>query len=83
MPSKPRKRKSAPARVSETKVSKTYRLSPQKISAAQKVLGAATATSTIEEALDMIVFRKELIDGTRAIAGMEIEEAFPDDPPSR
>lgn len=70
-----------PAQVSESKVLKTYRLSPRKIAAAQKALGAQTATAAIEEALDMVVFRRELIDGTRGIAGLGIVEAFPDDSP--
>jgi hypothetical protein len=69
-----------PGQVSEAKVMKTYRLSPRKIAAAQKVLGATTATATIEEALDMVVFRNELIEGTRAISGLAIDSAFPDDP---
>lgn len=68
----------AAARVSEVKVAKSYRLSPAKIARAQKILGAPTATATIEEALDMIVFRQELLDGTRAIAGLEITTVFPD-----
>jgi hypothetical protein len=40
---------------------------------AQKILGAATATETIETALDMIVFRKELIEGTAAMRGIRIQ----------
>ena len=76
----PRKRKkpAPPARVSEAKVAKSYRLAPAKIARAQKILGARTATATIEQALDMIVFRQELMDGTRAIGGLEIDDAFPD-----
>ena len=35
-------------------------------------LGAATATETIERALDLVVFQRELIDGTRAMLGIEI-----------
>jgi hypothetical protein len=54
------------------KASKTFRLSPGKIAAAQRILGAATATETIETALDMVVFRQELIDGTAAMLGVEI-----------
>mgnify|MGYP003576445775 CR=1 FL=1 len=65
-------------RVAETKVAMTYRLSPKKIATAQKALGAPTATATIEQALDMVIFRRELIDGTGAIAGLDIDEAFPD-----
>ncbi len=54
------------------KVSKTFRLTPAKIAAAQKILGTETATETIETALDMVVFRKELLDGTRALFGVRI-----------
>lgn len=68
-----------PSRVSEAKVAKSYRLAPGKIASAQKALGAPTATAAIEQALDMVVFRRELIEGTRAIAGLDIGEAFPDD----
>jgi hypothetical protein len=48
-------------------VSKTYRLTPEKIDAARRILGVATATEAIEAALDMVVFRQELIDGNRAM----------------
>lgn len=78
MTKKPRKKSGSPARVSEAKVAKTYRLSPGKIAAARSILGAPTATATIEEALDLVVFRRELIDGTRAMSGLEIDDAFPD-----
>ncbi|MHB1327175.1 MAG: hypothetical protein ACYC2K_03155 [Gemmatimonadales bacterium] len=59
------------------KVSKTYRLTPAKLAAAQKILGTSTATETIETALDMVVFRQELIDGTRALFGLEIASPDP------
>jgi hypothetical protein len=81
-----KKRESAPrkppARVAEPKVAMSYRLSPQKIARAQKILGTPTATATIEEALDMVVFRRELTDGVEKAFGLEIAAAFPD-PPSR
>ena len=70
--------KTAKRVVSEAKVAMTYRLSPKKIATAQKALGAPTATAAIEQALDMVIFRRELLDGTRALAGLEIDEAFPD-----
>lgn len=54
------------------KVSRTFRLAPGKLAAAQKILGTATATETIETALDMVVFRRELLDGTRALFGVTI-----------
>ena len=55
------------------KVSRTYRLTPEKVAAAQRILGASTATETIETALDMVVFRQELIDGTRSMLGIHLE----------
>lgn len=73
-----KKKFSKPAVVREAKVAKTYRLSPRRISAAQAILGAPTATAAIEEALDLVVFRRELLDGTRAMRGLEIEDVFPD-----
>ena len=54
------------------KKAKTYRLSEAKIAAAQEILGARTATAAIEAALDMVVFRKELVDGTAALQGLEV-----------
>ncbi len=60
------------ARAAERKVPKTYRLNPNKVAAAQRILGTPTATETIEAALDMVVFRQELVDGTRAMRGVEL-----------
>lgn len=65
-------RKKKPARVSE-KAPKTYRLSARRIAAARRILGTPTDTATIEEALDMVVFRKELLEGMRAMRGAHIE----------
>ena len=56
----------------EARVSRTYRLRLSKLQAAKRALGAATATETIERALDLVVFQRELIDGTRAMLGIEI-----------
>lgn len=72
-------RRTRPAsRSSDTKVSKTFRLAPKKLAAAQKILGTATATETIETALDMVVFRQELLDGTRALFGVKITSPDPE-----
>ncbi len=65
------KQENAKRRV-EPKVSKTYRLAPNRIAAAQKILGTRTATETIETALDMVVFRQELVEGNRALFGLDI-----------
>jgi hypothetical protein len=59
-------------RVSEPKTAQSYRLAASKIEAARRILGVATATAAIETALDMVVFRNELVDGTRALRGVEI-----------
>ena len=64
-------RKKKPA-VSE-KTPKSYRLSPRKIAAARRVLGAPSDTAAIEQALDLVVFRDEVVTGTRAILGLKIE----------
>jgi hypothetical protein len=61
----------------EPKVAMSYRLSRGKIARAQRVLGTATATATIEEALDLVVFRRELADGLESAFGIPIVDAFP------
>jgi hypothetical protein len=68
----------AARRPRDRKVPKTYRLSPAKVAAAQRILGTPTATETIEAALDMVVFREELIAGTRAMLGVELAPPDPD-----
>jgi hypothetical protein len=61
----------------DRKVPKTYRLSPAKVAAAQRILGTPTATETIEAALDLVVFRDELVAGTRAMLGADLVPADP------
>jgi hypothetical protein len=69
MPTSPgRKRAPRP----EARVSRTYRLPLSKLKAAKRALGAATTTEAIERALDLAVFQRELVDGTRAMLGVEI-----------
>ena len=72
----PRRQKPAP-RVSESKVAMSYRLSPASIARAQEILGTPTATATIEEALDLVVFRRELTEGIERAFGLPIADAFP------
>lgn len=60
-------------------MSRTYRLPLGKLKAAQKALGASTATETIERALDLVVFQRELVRGTQAMMGVRI--ASPDAEP--
>jgi hypothetical protein len=66
-----------PGRVEEPKVAMSYRLSPTKIARAQRLLGTPTATATIEEALDLVSFRQELVDGVEKAFGLPIADAFP------
>ena len=54
------------------RVPRTYRLTLSTLSAAKRALGAATATETIERALELVVFRRRLVEGTRAMLGVQI-----------
>ena len=51
----------------DRKSPKTYRLSPNRVAAAQRILGTPSATETIEAAFEMVVFREELIAGGLAL----------------
>jgi hypothetical protein len=64
----------AKTRPTPRKVPRTFRLTPGKLEEAQKILGTDTATATIEQALDMVVFREELVQGADAMQGIEIEQ---------
>lgn len=55
---------------------KNYRLRQSTIDRAMKVLGTRTETETIEQALDLVVFRSELMDGVRAMRGAELNDVF-------
>ena len=76
MRTKSKRSKAAPSRGAHrrpgAKTPKTYRLDANTIAAAQEILGVATATEAIETALDMVVFRQELVAGTRAMLGTEL-----------
>lgn len=52
---------------------RTYRLAPEKVAAAQRALGSATATEAIETALDLVLFRRELISGTRGMLSVVLK----------
>lgn len=57
----------------EGKVRKEFWLDPETLHRAQKILGTATERETVEVALDMIAFRRELLDGTRALSELKID----------
>jgi hypothetical protein len=75
MPDTARRKRSSPR---EERVSRTYRLPLSKLKAAKRALGAATATEAIERALDLAVLQRELVDGTRAMLGIEITSPDPE-----
>jgi hypothetical protein len=55
---------------------KNLRLHQSKIDEAKAILGTATETETIETALDLVVFRKELIQGVRAMRDTNLVNLF-------
>jgi hypothetical protein len=55
------------------KVRKELWLNPETLRRAQKILGTTTERETVEVALDMIAFRRELLDGTRMLSGLQID----------
>lgn len=64
------------ARADEPPRRKNIRLQQWKIDEAREVLGTVTETETIEAALDLVVFRQELVDGIRAMQDTELEDVF-------
>jgi hypothetical protein len=87
MMKKPTKSRKKPGSVRETAlhpyaigtdaaVKKNLRLHQSKIDAARKALGTVTETETIETALDLVVFRKELVEGVRGMRGAELVNYF-------
>ena len=68
----PMKKEPRKPRIVSEKAPKTYRLSATRVAAARRALGAPTDTATIEQALDMVVLRKELVSGLDAMFGVPI-----------
>lgn len=58
---------------------KNFRLHQSKIDQAKKILGTTTETETIDKALDVIVFGKQLREGIRTARGAEFVDVFADD----
>lgn len=56
----------------EGKVRKEFWLDPRVLAEAQAALGAATERETVELALDLVAFRRELVDGARALRGLDL-----------
>ena len=56
---------------------KNYYLNENKIRRAKAILGAKTETETIDAALDLIVFRKEILKSLEKVAGRGgVEKVF-------
>ena len=78
MPSKTRKarprtpRAGARRAAAEGKVRKEFWLDPKVLAEAQAFLGTSTERETVEVALDLVAFRKELAVGTHALRGMRL-----------
>lgn len=53
---------------------KNVRLDQRSLDAARRILGAKTETETITKALDLVAFRKELVDGVRAMYGTRVTD---------
>jgi hypothetical protein len=68
-----------PASRRAKRVPRTYRLRLAKLAAAKRALGAATSTEAIEKALDLAVFRRDLIAGIRSLRGLRIESSDPEE----
>ena len=54
---------------SSGKVRKNLRLTQAKLDRARRILHAETETETVEQALDLVVFRREALAGVRRLAG--------------
>lgn len=75
MPSatKPAARLTRPSR--KGKVRKEFWLDPRALRRAQTLLGTDTERETVELALDLVAFRQELLEGTRALRGLQFDAA--------
>lgn len=58
--------------VRKNKVRKEFWLDPKLLQTVKEELGVATEREAVEMALDLIVFRKELVKGTHQLTGLHI-----------
>ena len=68
---KPSSRPGRPSR--KGKVRKEFWLDPRALRRAQTLLGTDTERETVELALDLVAFRQELVEGTRALHGLQFD----------
>lgn len=62
-----------------TLVRKNMRLDQAKLDRAKRILGTKTETETVNQALDLIAFRQEVLDGVRRMAGSNSFRDVPED----
>ena len=55
---------------------KNYRLKQSTIDRAMELLGTRNETETIEQALEMVVFGRELVQGVREVRGAALDDPF-------
>jgi hypothetical protein len=61
-------------------VRKNMRLHQDLLDRARKILGTRTETETVEQALELVTFRKEVAEGIRRIAGSgSLRDVYADD----
>lgn len=53
-------------------VRKNLRLTQEKIDRAKAILGTETETETVEQALDLVAFRSEVLEGIEGLAGSDL-----------
>lgn len=56
----------------EGKIRKEFWLDPAALAEAQAFLGTETERETVELALDLVAFRRDLVVGARALKGMRL-----------
>ena len=56
----------------KNKVRKEFWLDPKLLQTVKEELGVATEREAVEMALDLIVFRKELVEGTHRLRGLSL-----------
>lgn len=59
-------------RPASRRVRKNLRLHQDKLDRARRILGAATETEAVEQALDLVAFRQEVTAGVRRLAGTRL-----------
>ncbi len=69
-------REAAAADGVEPPARKNFRLRQSLIDRAMKALGTRSETETIEQALELVVFRQALVDGVAAMRGAGLADVF-------